>query len=72
VAIERAILLIPHQGPGQCAAIDIAHEPGTDLDDAKVLGACPLPPAGLLSKIGSGICDDHIKQLDREGGFILE
>jgi hypothetical protein len=71
VAIRRAIILIPHQGDDQCCALDIAHESGTDLGTARLLGICAKPPAGALTKIGSALCADHIEQYDREGGFVL-
>ena len=72
MAIVRSLLLIPNQGPGQCCALDIAHEPGQDLDDAKVLGICPNETSGMLTKINSGICEPHIQQLDEEGAFVME
>jgi hypothetical protein len=72
VAIERKLLLIPGQGIDQCAAISIAHDTDQDIGTARVLGGCPNQPAGALTKLGSGICADHIKQLDEEGAFILE
>jgi hypothetical protein len=72
VAIARSILLLPHQGIDSCCVIDIAHEPGTDIGTARILGGCLNPPAGEVRKIGSGICGEHIDQLDREGAFILE
>jgi hypothetical protein len=72
VAIERCLLLVPGQGLDQCGVVDIAHEPGTDLDNAKVLGICDQPPAGELRDMQSGICESHIRQLDQDGALILE
>jgi hypothetical protein len=72
MAIERSIMLLPDSGYEQCCVIDIAHEPGTDLDAARVLGGCTQPPAGTVRHIGSAICANHIRRLDEEGGFILE
>jgi hypothetical protein len=65
-------MLLPDSGYEQCCVIDIAHEPGTDLDSAKVLGGCTQPPAGTVSRIRSAICAKHTAQFDEEGGFILE
>lgn len=59
--IERAIMLIPNQGLDHCAVLDLAYEPGRDLDDAKVLDICPQPPAGRLRSMNSGICAEHIR-----------
>jgi hypothetical protein len=72
MALERKIMLLPDSGYEQCCVIDIAHEPGTDIDAARVLGGCTQPPAGIVRHIGSGICAKHIQQFDEEGGFILE
>jgi hypothetical protein len=73
VAIQRSLLLIPKQGPGQCCAVDIAHDSDDeDLDNAKVLDICPNQTAGMLTKINSGICEAHIQQLDEEGALVLE
>jgi hypothetical protein len=72
VAIQRAIMLIPNQGLDCCAVLDLAYEPGRDLDDARVLDICPQPPVGVLKGMNSGICREHISQLDREGALILE
>jgi hypothetical protein len=69
VAIQP--LLLPNQGLDCCAVLDIAYEPGRDLDDAKVLDICPREPAGALHNMNSGICAEHIRQLDRKGAFIL-
>jgi len=72
MAIQRSIVLVPNQGIDQCCALDIAHEPGTELGKARVLGICMNRPDGEVRKIHSGICADHLEQLDREGAFILE
>jgi hypothetical protein len=72
MAIERAIMLLKNQGIDSCCCLELTYEPGRDLDDARVLGICPNPPSGAVRKLNSGICQVHIQQLDREGGFILE
>lgn len=65
-------MLVPNQGLNCCAVLDLAYEPGQDLDDAKVLDICPRAPAGSLRNMNSGICADHIRQLDKEGALILD
>ena len=72
MAIRRFLMLVQNQGPSQCAAMDIAYELGTDLDAAKVLGICPLEPEKYLTNYRSGICAEHIRQMTREGAFVLE
>jgi hypothetical protein len=72
VAIERTIMLVPNQGLDCCAVLDLAYEPGQDMDNARVLDICPQPPVGALRGMNSGICADHIRQLDREGALVLE
>jgi hypothetical protein len=72
MAIQRTLVLVPNQGIDQCCALDVAHESGTDIGKGRVLGICPNRPDGLLRKIDSGICQSHIEQYDREGGWVLE
>jgi hypothetical protein len=72
MAIQRAIMLLANQGTDSCCVLDLAYEPGRELDDAKVLGICPQPPSGAVKGMNSGICSDHIPQLDREGAFVME
>jgi hypothetical protein len=72
MAVLRSLLIFPNAGIQQCAAVDIVMEEGTDVDDARVIHGCPNPPAGVVKGSNSGICPDHIRQLDREGAWIIE
>jgi hypothetical protein len=38
MAIQRSILLLPNKGPKRCGAVEIAHEPDDDLDNAQGSG----------------------------------
>jgi hypothetical protein len=72
MAITRGILILNNQGLDQCAVLDLAYEPGQDLDNAKILGICDQPPAGVVRGRNSGICVEHIRQLDQEGAFVMD
>ena len=72
MAIKRAIMILQNQGISCCAVLDLAYESDQDLDQARVLGICDQPPAGIVRGRNSGICAEHIRQLDREGAYILE
>jgi hypothetical protein len=72
MAVVRALLLVPDQGLAYCAIVEIAYEEGTDIDKARCIAGCLKPPAGALTKMNSAICEDHIRQVDQEGAYVLE
>jgi hypothetical protein len=74
VAVIRSLLVVAEVGVDQCGAVDLVMEEGSEPGKARCLGgACLNPTAGVLTDINSGICADHIRQADQDGGvFIVE
>jgi hypothetical protein len=67
MAIVRGIAIMLDAGLGQCGAVEIAMEEGSDVLDARALAGCNQPPA--LVWLGQvGLCEDHVLRMWPELG----